>query len=758
VTLVPAAATDGHRPKIFKLDDPAGRASWAEWRGATEGRVRLHDTLQDQLCALIKCRNPRTALTRHDLDQALARHRGGRSTDDVGVWVYYPWRQSAVRLLDEDDFVELRTSRNRYKITEDEQRRLRHKIVAIVGLSVGGQIAVTMAVERICGELRLADFDDLELSNLNRLREGVFNLGTNKAVLAARSIAEIDPFLDVVCYEKGLTAENLDRFLTAGHRVDVLVEECDGLEMKLRCRQRARELGIPVVMEANDRGTLDVERFDREPERPILHGVLEGQDLSQVAELRTNEDKVPILMPMVGEATMSDKLRASLLEVGESIESWPQLASDVALGAALVTNAVRRILLDQLNDSGRYFVDLDQLIADRRPSDEAGVTVTPCPAPGLTPVLDLRGEPGQLALGEEAIAALLAAATFAPSGGNEQPWTWVRHGPSLSLLLDERFGDVLLDFRNLARRLALGAAAENVVLRAHQLGMRVKLTFGDETTRAVAQFRFFASDAPPDGLEPRNVEQDALAAQIERRQTDRRVVPAGPLPWEAAAELRAAVESLPGCQLHVVESAAALAELADIVARSERLRMLHPVGHRDLVREIRWTPEEAERTRDGIDLATLDLKPSERAGFRMLREPGVADLLRRWKRGRGLEKLTRRAILAASAVGLVTAGSDSARDRFAAGRAVQRAWLAATKLGLGLQPHTSALYLFARAFEGGAADFDAETLEELSWLASRFDAVVGVRRAAVFLFRIFPGSGPAARSLRRPVSAILRFA
>ena len=746
--------SDGYRPRVFRLGDQGDRLAWDEWKRAHGDRVRFADTLGDQIAGLIKCRYPKTSFTRHALDEEVVRHRRGRPEDETGVWVYYPWRQAAVRLLEEGDFIELRTSRNRYKITDDEQRLLRDKTIGIVGLSVGGQIAVTMAIERICGELRLADFDCLELTNLNRLREGVFDLGMNKAVLAARTIAEIDPFVNVVCHEEGLTAANLDHFLAAGgRRIDVLVEECDGLEMKLRCRLRARELGIPVVMEANDRGTLDIERFDRQPDRPILHGLLEGHDLSRVGDLKTNEEKVPIIMPMVGEATMSDKLRASLLEVGESLESWPQLASDVALGAGLVTNTVRRILLGQLKDSGRYFVDLDQLVADRRPAEDASVAVASgAEAAAPVPELDGQGEPDQVPLDAETLADLLAAAALAPSGGNEQPWRWVAHGRSLSVLIDPRFGDVLLNFRDMARRLALGAAAENIVLRAHQLGLRVKLLPGDEDCRAVAEFRFFPGSALVDGLEPRTAEHDTLAAQIDRRHTNRRVTSSAPLPAGAATALHHAVSSLPGCQLHLFEEARAVAEVADIVACAERLRMLHPVGHRDLVREVRWTSEEARATRDGIDLATLELTASERAGMRMLREPAVARLLREWHRGRALEKLSRKAILAASAVALVTAPRARARDHFTAGRAIQRAWLTATKLALAIQPHTSALYLFARAFGGGEAAFDAHALEELIALKARADAVLGAHDTPVFLFRIFPASDRPARSLRRPVA------
>ena len=41
--------------------------------------------------------------------------------------------------------------------------------VGVAGLSVGHVIAHTLAAQGLCGELRLADFDGLELSNLNRV-------------------------------------------------------------------------------------------------------------------------------------------------------------------------------------------------------------------------------------------------------------------------------------------------------------------------------------------------------------------------------------------------------------------------------------------------------------------------------------------------------------------------------------------------------------------------------------------------------------
>ena len=52
--------------------------------------------------------------------------------------------------------------------------------------------------EGIGGELRLADFDVLDLSNLNRITGGVADVGVTKVVLAAREVAELDPYIHVV--------------------------------------------------------------------------------------------------------------------------------------------------------------------------------------------------------------------------------------------------------------------------------------------------------------------------------------------------------------------------------------------------------------------------------------------------------------------------------------------------------------------------------------------------------------------------------
>jgi ThiF family len=84
-------------------------------------------------------------------------------------WAYYPWRRTVTAVLGPRAFRAVRLDRNRNLITAEEQTRLGALRIGVAGLSVGHVIAHTLAAQGICGELRLADFDRIELSNLNRV-------------------------------------------------------------------------------------------------------------------------------------------------------------------------------------------------------------------------------------------------------------------------------------------------------------------------------------------------------------------------------------------------------------------------------------------------------------------------------------------------------------------------------------------------------------------------------------------------------------
>lgn len=280
-------------------------------------------------------------------------------SDEPVRWVHYPWRRTLVRVLGPVGFRRLRLDRNRDKLTLDEQRHALDLRVGVVGLSVGHAVAHTLALEGLCGELRLADFDQLELSNLNRVPATVFDLGVNKSVVAARRIAEVDPYLTVRTFPTGIDDAVIDDFLDG---LDVVVEECDSVDAKFLVRERARARGIPVIMETSDGGVLDVERYDLDGERPFFHGLLGDLDRAGLTRL-TAQERAGLAPRILGAESITPRMAASLPHIGTSLSTWPQLAGDVALGGASVAAVVRAFVRGEAPASGRLRVGLDAALA-----------------------------------------------------------------------------------------------------------------------------------------------------------------------------------------------------------------------------------------------------------------------------------------------------------------------------------------------------------------------------------------------------------
>ena len=298
----------------------------------------IYDEIYSQIEEYVKSKNPQLTFSKEELNLAALKHLGKTKIEEYGVWVYYPWSKRLVHILDEKEFIEVRTNRNQNKITSAERIKLQSKKIGIIGLSVGQSIALTLALERGCGEIRIADFDVLELSNLNRIRSGLNNLGILKTTVVAREIAEIDPYLVVKCFNQGISDENIDEFLTKNGNLDILVDECDDLFIKILCRQKAKELKLPVIMDTSDRGMIDVERFDLEPERPILHGLIDHLDINKAKTAKTFEEKIVFVNPILGMDSISKRMKESMLQIKKTISTWPQLASSVVSGGGLAAD------------------------------------------------------------------------------------------------------------------------------------------------------------------------------------------------------------------------------------------------------------------------------------------------------------------------------------------------------------------------------------------------------------------------------------
>lgn len=625
-------------------------------------------------------------------------------------------------------FRAVRLDRNRNLITTEEQARLGTLRIGVAGLSVGHVVAHTLAAQGLCGELRLADFDDLELSNLNRVPATVFDLGLNKAEVAARRIAELDPYVSVRVLDAGLTADNLDEFLEG---LDVVVEECDSLDIKISLREGARARGIPVLMATSDRGLLDVERFDLESNRPILHGLLGGLDYARLSGMGSRE-KVPHLLRFLEADQLSSRVLASVVEIDRTVSTWPQICGEVVLGASAIAEAVRRIGLGEALRSGRTRIDvgsaLDRLIEPPQGDDNPASADTK-PEPTLS------GVSGLIAM----------AAVRAPSGANSQPWRIEASPQDITIRLAPEHSSTM-DVQHRGSAVALGAAIFNArVAAANQrvLGPITMLENVDGAPlRATVQLR--------DGADP---DLAALYQPMLARGTNRQVGTPQPIA-PAAIERMQAAAAREGGRLHLVTGRGEISALADVHAAADRIRYLTPRLHADMISELRWPGDPHPDT--GIDVRDLGLGADDLAVLDIFRRPDVMNNLADWQAGAALGENIRRRLLTSCAVAVVSVAGKSLTDYARGGSAVEAVWIAAQQHGLGVHPISPA-FLYAHD-HADLLDLSPLYADELGELQQRFRKLVGLPpdSSPALILRITIGAPASVRSRRDYERVFLR--
>jgi molybdopterin/thiamine biosynthesis adenylyltransferase len=355
-----------YKPTFFRLESEADKSAFHVIKHSTSNKS--HDTIDTQILELLACRNPslgKANILSSGMVDAYLREKN-KTLETYGVWVYYPWKNQLVHILDEEEFIEVRTNRNKLKITQEEQETLRTKKIGIIGLSVGRAVATTIALERIAGEIRLADFDDIELSNLNRINAPLTEMGKNKTISAAQEIAELDPYITVTCFVEGYTEANADDFFCKGGKIDLVVEECDDIRVKIEARLKAREQRVPVIMETNDNCIIDIERYDLEPDREIFHGKLSRKEIKEAVSAESLIEKTAVLIKLFDIENITHRMKESIPEFGKTVLSWPQLGSEVIYGSGVTVALVRMLLLGQLKEIEQEYFGIERHLEQRK--------------------------------------------------------------------------------------------------------------------------------------------------------------------------------------------------------------------------------------------------------------------------------------------------------------------------------------------------------------------------------------------------------
>ncbi len=277
----------------------------------------------------------------------------------------FPWRSDYSYIIPNQIlYSRLRTSRNRYLISDEEQAKFRNSTIGIAGLSVGSNILNSLVLTGGPTRYSLADGDTLSLTNMNRIFDSLVNIGSSKIVNVMHKNLELDPYLSFNYDQNYLSKEGFDKFFFIdGERLSLFFEEMDDISLKIHSRFFARKHRIPVVMltDNGDNVIIDVERFDIEPKRKILHGLIDEDEYKNIPAKLTQVEKVKFANSIVGPDVVP-AMRDSLQMVGSRLPTWPQLGTAAMLSGVVGSYIARSIIAGRKILSGRYRIDLESIL------------------------------------------------------------------------------------------------------------------------------------------------------------------------------------------------------------------------------------------------------------------------------------------------------------------------------------------------------------------------------------------------------------
>lgn len=354
-------------------------------------------------------------------------------------------------------------------------------------------------------------------------------------------------------------------------------------------------------------------------------------------------------------------------------------------------------------------------------------------------------------MSKEQIAALSHAAAIAPSAGNNQPWKWYVHDSVFYLFHDKSRSYAWGDFNEIGAYEGLGTSIENVNLKAEELNLKAEINLLPKNDDK----QFIATIYFKENLSP-SVLLQTLSKGMEQRHTNRRNGPRVPLEDSFYEGMKDVVTSIPGVSFSIVKDEEKLSILGEVISSCDRLRLLDERGHKEFFHEVRWSSEEAAKPGDGIDISLADVNASEVAGFRMARDWKPISLLSDWDKGRAFQKMSRKSVASASAMGLVLMQSFDYFNFINAGRAVQRGWIYANMHDVSIHPMLSPIFFFNMLKHGDKGMMSDSMREELIHIREKYERVfdLGDRNAELFLLRLSKAPEAKGKSHRLPFDQV----
>ncbi|MBL3598968.1 MAG: molybdopterin-synthase adenylyltransferase MoeB [gamma proteobacterium endosymbiont of Lamellibrachia anaximandri] len=195
------------------------------------------------------------------------------------------------------------------------QQRLLDASVLLIGLGgLGAPVAMYLAAAGI-GRLTLVDFDQVDLSNLQRqIIHTTDRIGTPKVESAKQALVALNPDIDIECIAHQLEGDELSAQV---RRADLVVDACDNFATRFAINAACHENSTPLISGAAIRMEGQVSVFPGKPGSPCYRCLY--PENGQVEDTCTANGVLAPVVGIIGSIQATEAIKC-LTGVGSTLD------------------------------------------------------------------------------------------------------------------------------------------------------------------------------------------------------------------------------------------------------------------------------------------------------------------------------------------------------------------------------------------------------------------------------------------------------
>lgn len=340
------------------------------------------------------------------------------------------------------------------------------------------------------------------------------------------------------------------------------------------------------------------------------------------------------------------------------------------------------------------------------------------------------------------IVSILSKAVNAPSGDNCQPWKFLLNGNTLKVQLVKGLDETLYNYNEFGSFLAIGAVIENIIIETTAHNLKTRVDFLPMNKKEVIATIIF---------KPKQVSKDPLAEVITERHTNRKPYKIETISNGEKNELFSVLSEIENTKFHYVENLSFKRDLIKALSLNDELIFSNQYLHDMLFNIVSWTEEEYLKRNRGLFVKTMELNNDQVAAFSQMKNWTIMKKLKILGIPKLIASVNQKLYLSSSGIGLISIPSPTEKNFVAGGRAVERFWLTATKLGISLHPVSGIPYLALRVRSGETTHLSKGEVDSIIDADNEIRKVFEIGdRAVALMFRLGKGQPATARSRKFP--------